>query len=96
MPRARREMNHFFPPLPARDRTGWRKGAHAVLTRLGPTWRAAPWRRVVQTVCLGLFVHLFFSDGQYIRDPELRRIAVAAVAAMAAAGIVTLIAQRTR
>ncbi|MFI5381550.1 MAG: 4Fe-4S binding protein [Tepidisphaerales bacterium] len=30
------------------------------LRRLGPTWRAAPLRRIVQTICLGVFLGLFF------------------------------------
>jgi len=31
-----------------------------LLARLGPTWAAAPWRRLIQTACLALFLTLFF------------------------------------
>lgn len=54
------QANHFFAFLKPRQRTGWRGRLHHVLTRIGPTWRSAPFRRVVQTVCLALFLYAFF------------------------------------
>ncbi|MEX0704126.1 MAG: 4Fe-4S binding protein [Planctomycetales bacterium] len=54
------QANHFFGFLKPRQRTGWRGRAHGWLARLGPTWRSAPFRRVIQAVCLVLFLHAFF------------------------------------
>ena len=55
-----RTANIFFPALKPRERTGWRGRWHVVLTWLGPTWRSSPVRRVVQSVCLVLFLYAFF------------------------------------
>lgn len=62
MPRVRwpRTANVFFPDLKSRERIGWRGALHRFLTRLGPTWRSAPCRRVVQSACLALFFYAFF------------------------------------
>jgi MauM/NapG family ferredoxin protein len=56
----RRTANHFFPPLRAKDRTGWRKWADRLTRALGPSWRAAPLRRGIQTASFLLFGYLFF------------------------------------
>jgi ferredoxin len=55
-----RTANIFFPHLKPRERTGWRGGLHRLLTRLGPTWRSAPLRRLAQAACLALFLYAFF------------------------------------
>lgn len=54
------KANVFFPFLKKRLRTGWRGVAWRWLEKLGPTWRSSPFRRVVQVLCLALFVHAFF------------------------------------
>jgi len=55
-----RTANIYFPYLKPRERTSWRGRWHTVLTWLGPTWRSAPARRIVQCVCLVLFLDAFF------------------------------------
>lgn len=37
-----------------------RRLLHKLFLTIGPTWRAAPLRRIVQVCCLALFFHLFF------------------------------------
>lgn len=59
-PERPRTANIFFRYLTPRERTGWRRRLDRVLARLGPTWRAAPLRRLVQTACLALFLYAFF------------------------------------
>jgi len=56
----RLSVGHFFPATAARKPEGWRRHADAGLRRLGPTWRAAPARRGVQVLALGLYLGLFF------------------------------------
>jgi ferredoxin len=53
-------LNHFFSAAPRTKLTGWRRRTDPWLRRIGPTWRSAPWRRVIQVLCLALFFHLFF------------------------------------
>ncbi len=55
-----RSANLYFPHAPAQGLAGRRRMLDRVLRRLGPSWRAAPVRRGVQILCLGLFLHLFF------------------------------------
>jgi len=55
-----RTANVFFAYLKPHQRIGWRGALHRVLTRLGPTWRSAPVRRLVQSACLVLFLYAFF------------------------------------
>ncbi len=55
-----RSANLFFPHLKPPERTGWRGVLHYLLTRLGPTWRSSPVRRIAQAVCLALFFYAFF------------------------------------
>jgi len=50
----------FFPYLKKSKRKGWRGAVHRVLSRIGPTWLTSPLRRVVQVVCLSLFLYAFF------------------------------------
>lgn len=40
--------------------SGWRKVLETALRKLGPSWQAAPVRRTLQTVCLLLYLDLFF------------------------------------
>ncbi len=40
--------------------SGWRKILDSALRKLGPSWHAAPVRRSFQTVCLLLYLDLFF------------------------------------
>lgn len=53
-------LDHFFPAASPARLTGWRKRADAGLRRIGWTWRASPWRRLIQTACLALYLWLFF------------------------------------
>ena len=55
-----RTANIYFPALKPRELTRWRGHWHVVLTWLGPTWRSSPVRRIVQSVCLVLFLDAFF------------------------------------
>ncbi|MBE3069362.1 MAG: 4Fe-4S binding protein, partial [Planctomycetes bacterium] len=53
-------MNLFFRHVDAEPPSGWRGRIDAVLRRVGPGWRAAPWRRLAQTLCLAAWLVLFF------------------------------------
>ena len=53
-------LNHFFPAAPRSRLGGWRRRIDTALRRLGPTWRAAPIRRVIQVLSLAVFLDLFF------------------------------------
>jgi polyferredoxin len=53
-------MNLFFRHTDAEPPPGLRRRADAVLGRLGPGWRAAPWRHLVQAACLAGWLVLFF------------------------------------
>lgn len=55
-----RRLNVFFPPLRSGERRRWRRRLDAILRWIGPTWRASPLRRILQTVSFGLFVYLLF------------------------------------
>ena len=55
-----KSANVFFRFLKKRERVGWRRLLHRVLTAVGPTWRSSPWRRGVQAACLGMFLWAFF------------------------------------
>jgi len=52
--------NIFFPYLKKSKRTGWRGKAWRWFERIGPVTRSSPARRIVQTVCLVLFLDAFF------------------------------------
>jgi ferredoxin len=58
--RKRHPLNHFLPAAPTRQLSGWRKHLDFFLRKLGPTWRSAPLRRLIQAACLLLFLDLFF------------------------------------
>lgn len=58
--RVPRSGNMFFRYLNPRERVGWRGALHQLLAALGPTWRSSPFRRIVQTACLVLFLYAFF------------------------------------
>jgi len=70
-----RSANLFFPYLKPRERTGWRGAWHGLLARLGPTWRSSPFRRVVQSACLLLFLYAFF----YVCWPYTRQFSATAL-----------------
>jgi len=55
-----RSANIFFRYLKPHERIGWRGRMHGLFDRLGPTWRSSPCRRIVQAVCLVLFLYAFF------------------------------------
>ncbi len=61
-------LDHFFPAAPQSRLAGWRKRADAWLRRAGPSWRASPWRRVIQAGGLVLYLYLFF----YVSWPYAR------------------------
>ncbi|MHC4398279.1 MAG: 4Fe-4S binding protein [Planctomycetota bacterium] len=44
----------------SKGKSRWWKRADAVFSRLAPTWRASPVRRLIQAAFLGLFGYLFF------------------------------------
>jgi len=73
--------NIFFRQLEPNEGSRWRARIHGILSRLGPGWRNAPFRRLSQTFFLALYLHLFlfvcwpyaeqfsettFSDGEYL------------------------------
>lgn len=55
-----RTANLFFPFLKKSKRKGWRGVAWRCLERIGPVTRSAPVRRLIQVVCLLLFLDAFF------------------------------------
>ncbi|QDT37937.1 4Fe-4S binding protein [Stratiformator vulcanicus] len=57
---AKSAVDVFFPYLKKSKRKGWIGVAHRTLNRIGPTWLTSPLRRVVQVVCLALFLYAFF------------------------------------
>lgn len=52
--------NLFFPFLKKSKRTGWRGRAWKWLEKIGPVTRSSPVRRLIQIVCLVLFLDAFF------------------------------------
>lgn len=52
--------NLFFPALPARKLRSWQRTLARILRAVGPTWRAAPIRRMIQAGCFVLYLALFF------------------------------------
>jgi polyferredoxin len=55
-----RTANLFFPFLKKSKRKGWRGVAWRWLERIGPVTRSAPTRRVIQIVCLLVFLDALF------------------------------------
>ena len=55
-----RTANVFFPFLKKSNRKGWRGIAWRWLERIGPVTRSAPARRIIQIVCLLVFLDAFF------------------------------------
>ena len=55
-----RTANIYFPALKPRERTRWRGHWHVVLTWLGPRGAVHLSARIVQSVCLVLFLDAFF------------------------------------
>ena len=55
-----RTTNLFFTFLKKSKRTGWRGVAWRWLERIGPVTRSAPTRRLIQAVCLLVFLDAFF------------------------------------
>ncbi len=55
-----RTANLFFPFLKKSKRKGWRGAAWRWLERIGPVTRSSPARRLIQIVCLLLFLDAFF------------------------------------
>src|SRR5512139_3902709 len=55
-----RTLNLFRSAERAKQRSGWRKILNTALRKLGPSWQAAPIRRTLQTICLLLYLDLFF------------------------------------
>ena len=55
-----RTLNLFRSAERARQGSGWHKVLDTALRKLGPSWQAAPVRRALQTVCLLLYLDLFF------------------------------------
>ncbi len=53
-------FNLFFRFYTKKDLPANKRFLHKLFLKIGPTWRAAPLRRIVQTACLGLFLWLFF------------------------------------
>jgi len=71
-----RTANLFFPAAPPARLRGWKRVAAGALRRIGPTWRAAPVRRIVQVTCLLLFLHLFL----YVAWPYATRFSSRTIA----------------
>jgi ferredoxin len=55
-----RTVNLFRSAARAGPGSGWRKLLHTALRKFGPSWEGAPIRRTLQTVCLLLYLDLFF------------------------------------
>jgi len=55
-----RTLNLFRSAERARQGSGRRKILNTALRKLGPSWQAAPIRRTLQTICLVLYLDLFF------------------------------------
>ncbi len=55
-----RTLDLFRSAGRARRDSGRRRRLDTVLRKLGPSWQAAPVRRTIQTVCLLLYLDLFF------------------------------------
>ena len=53
-------FNLFFRFYTKKDMPANKRWLSKLLNKMGPTWRAAPIRRLVQTSCLLLFAYLFF------------------------------------
>jgi NAD-dependent dihydropyrimidine dehydrogenase PreA subunit len=53
-------VNLFLPAGEPPKLKGWRRPLAACLSRLGPTWRAAPFRRLLQCFCLALYGYCSF------------------------------------
>jgi ferredoxin len=53
-------LNLFRPAARARQPSGWRAVLATTLRKLGPSWQAAPVRRTLQSLCLLLYLDLFF------------------------------------
>ncbi len=55
-----RSFNIFFRFYTKKDMPDSKRFWHKLFIKIGPTWRAAPLRRIVQASCLILFLYLFF------------------------------------
>jgi len=55
-----RNVNLFLPASARRKREDRRYEVDFLLRKIGPTWRCAPVRRIIQILCLALFGYLFF------------------------------------
>jgi ferredoxin len=55
-----RSLNLFRSARRAKQNSGWRKTLDAGFRMLGLSWQAAPVRRLLQALCLGLYFYLFF------------------------------------
>ena len=53
-------FNIYFRFYTKKDMPDNKRLLSKFLNKIGPTWRAAPLRRIVQTLCLALFCYLFF------------------------------------